>query len=132
MKLLIIQPSRYQSKRDLKPYKTRKRNLVGLALPYLAALTPTEWDIELIDQQVEDIDFGVRADLVAITTWTVNSLSAYEIADRFRAMGTPVIMGGPHTFFFGEEAAQHCDAVGIGEGEKIWPQMLEDASNGRL
>jgi radical SAM superfamily enzyme YgiQ (UPF0313 family) len=41
-------------------------------------------------------------------------------------------MGGPHTFFFAEEAAQHCDAVGIGEGEKIWPKMLEDASNGRL
>ena len=132
MKLLIIQPSRYQSKHDLKPYKTRKRNLVGLALPYLAALTPREWDIELIDQQLEDIDFGARADLVAITTWTVNSLSAYEIADRFRARGTTVIMGGPHTFFFAEEAAQHCDAVGIGEGEKIWPQMLEDASNGRL
>ena len=74
MKLLIIQPSRYQSKYDLKPYKTRKRNLVGLALPYLAALTPKEWDIELIDQQVEDIDFEARADLVAITTWTVNSL----------------------------------------------------------
>ncbi len=132
MKLLIIQPSRYLSKYDLTPYKTRKRNLVGLSLPYLAALTPKDWDIELIDQQVEDIDFGARADLVAITTWTVNSLSAYEIADRFRARGTPVIMGGPHTFFFAEEAAQHCDAVGIGEGEKIWPEMLEDASNGRL
>ena len=132
MKLLIIQPSRYQSKYDLKPYKTRKRDLVGLALPYLAALTPREWDIELIDQQVEDIDFGARADLIAITTWTVSSLSAYEIADRFRARGTPVMMGGPHTFFFAEEAAQHCDAVGIGEGEKIWPQMLVDASNGRL
>ena len=132
MKLLIIQPSRYQSKYDLKPYKSRKRDLVGLALPYLAALTPREWDIELIDQQVEDIDFGARADLIAITTWTVNSLSAYEIACRFRARGTPVIMGGPHTFFFAEEAAQHCDAVGIGEGEKIWPQMLADASNGRL
>ena len=132
MKLLIIQPSRYLSKYDLTPYKTRKRNLVGLSLPYLAALTPKDWDIELIDQQVEEIDFGARADLVAITTWTVNSLSAYEIAGRFKARGTPVIMGGPHTFFFAEEAAQHCDAVGIGEGEKIWPQMLEDASNGRL
>ena len=132
MKLLIIQPARYQNKYDLKPYKTRKRNVIGLSLPYLAALTPKDWDIELIDQQLEDIDFEARADLVAITTWTINSLPAYEIADRFRARGTPVIMGGPHTFFFAEEAAQHCDAVGIGEGEKIWPKMLEDASNGRL
>ena len=132
MKLLIIQPARYKSEYDLKPYKTRKRNVVGLSLPYLAALTPKEWDIELIDQQLEDIDFKAGADLVAITTWTINSLLAYEIAGRFRARGTPVIMGGPHTFFFAEEAAEHCDAVGIGEGETIWLKMLEDASNGRL
>ncbi len=132
MRLLIIQPSHYQSKYDLDPYKTRKRNVVGLSLPYLAALTPKDWDVKLIDQQLEDIDFETRADLVAITTWTINSLPAYEIAGRFRAKGTPVIMGGPHTFFFAEEAAEHCDAVGIGEGEKIWPKMLEDALNGRL
>ncbi len=81
---------------------------------------------------MQDIDFESRADLVAITTWTINSLSAYEIADRFKARGMPVIMGGPHTYFFAEEAAKHCDAVGIGEGEKIWPKMLEDASTGHL
>jgi len=132
MKLLIIKPSHYRSKLDRRPYKTRKRNVVGLTLPYLAALTPSDWDIELVDQQLEDIDFEARADLVAITTWTINSLLAYEIADSFRAKGVPVIMGGPHTFFCAEEAAQHCDAVGIGEGEEIWPKMLADASNGRL
>jgi radical SAM superfamily enzyme YgiQ (UPF0313 family) len=132
MKLLIIQPSRYQGKYDLRPYKTSKRNLVGLSLPYLAALTPEEWDIELIDQQLMDIDFNAPVDLVAITTLTINSRLAYEISDRFRARGVKVIMGGPHCFFFAEEAAQHCDAVGIGEGEEIWPKMLEDAANGRL
>jgi hypothetical protein len=100
MKLLIIQPSHYQSRSDLKPLKTRQRDVVGLSLPYLAALTPGDWDIELIDQQLQDIDFEARADLVAITTWTINSLSAYEIADRFKARGTPVIMGGPPHFLF--------------------------------
>jgi len=117
---------------NLRPYKTSKRNLVGLSLPYLAALTPKEWDIELIDQQLMDIDFNAPVDLVAITTWTINSQLAYEISGRFRARGVPVIMGGPHTFFFAEEAAQHCDAVGIGEGEEIWLNMLEDAASGRL
>jgi radical SAM superfamily enzyme YgiQ (UPF0313 family) len=132
MKLFIIQPSHYQSRTNRKLHKTRKRSLVGLTLPYLAALTPGEWDVKLIDQQLTDIDFDARVDLVAITTWTVNVLAAYEIADRFRARGVPVIMGGPHTYFFSEEAANHCDAVGIGEGETIWPQMLDDAANGRL
>jgi len=132
VKLFIIQPAHSMGRSNLKPYKTGKRNLVGLSLPYLAALTPKEWDIELIDQQLMDIDFNAPVDLVAIATWTINSQQAYEISGRFRARGVPVIMGGPHTFFFAEEAAQHCDAVGIGEGEKIWLNMLEDAASGRL
>jgi len=132
MKLLIIQPSHYQSKSNGKIHKTRKRNLVGLTLPYLAALTPGEWDVKLIDQQLTDIDFDAPVDLVAITTWTLNSVAAYEIAGRFRKRGVPVIMGGPHSYAFFEEMAQHCDAVGIGEGELIWRAMLEDAAKGRL
>jgi hypothetical protein len=100
MRLFIIQPSHYQSRSDRKLHKTRKRNLVGLTLPYLAALTPRDWDVQLIDQQLTDIDFDSRVDLVAITTWTLNSLAAYEIADRFRARGVPVIMGGAAHLLF--------------------------------
>ena len=132
MKLLIIQPSHYRSKSDLTLHKTKKRSVVGLALPYLASLTPKEWDVELIDEQLMDTDFHVSVNLVAITTWTINSLHAYEIADKFREKGIPVIMGGPHTYFYADEAAEHCDAVGVGEGEDIWPRMLEDAAAGRL
>ena len=103
-----------------------------MTLPYLAALTPKGWDIELIDEQVQEIDFAADVDVVAITTWSVNSLRAYEISKQFRERGVPVVMGGPHTFFHSQEAAEHCDAVGIGEGEEIWPQMLNDAAEGRL
>ena len=81
---------------------------------------------------MEPIDFDYRADLVAITTWTLNSYRTYDIADEFRRRGVRVILGGPHTFFHAEEAGEHCDAVGIGEAEAIWPQMLEDAIHGRL
>jgi len=132
MKLLIIQPSHFQSRSNRNLHKTKKRNLVGLTLPYLAALTPREWNVKLIDQQLTDIDFNAPVDLVAITTWTLNSLVAYEIADHFKSRGIPVIMGGPHSYFFSEEMAEHCDAVGIGEAELIWHKMLEDAAKGRL
>jgi radical SAM superfamily enzyme YgiQ (UPF0313 family) len=132
MKLLIIQPSHYQGMGSSVLHKTSRRTLVSLTLPYLAALTPREWDVTLIDEQLTDIDFQAPVDLVAITTWTINSFRAYEIADRFRQQGIPVIMGGPHTSFYSEEAAEHCDAVCIGEGEFIWPKMLEDAAGGRL
>ncbi len=131
-KLLIIQPTHYHSRGIPSLHKTRKRAVVPLTLPYLAALTPPGWDIELIDEQLTEINFEAPADLVALTVWTLNSLRAYEIADRFRRRGTTVIMGGPHVFFYAEEALDHCNAVGIGEGEKIWPQMLRDWEAGRL
>jgi len=132
MKLLIIQPTHFHSKSNRKLHKTKRRSLVGLTLPYLAALTPPEWEVTLIDEQLNDVDFNAAVDLVAITTWTISSLRAYEIADRFRQRGVPVIMGGAHTFFFEEEAAEHCDSVGVGEGETLWPIMLADAAAGKL
>ena len=106
--------------------------MVPLTLPYLAALTPPGWEIRLIDEELTDVDFQTPVDLVAITTWTLNSFRAYEIADRFRERKVPVMIGGPHTCFYAEETAEHCDAVGIGEGEKIWPVMLKDAAQRRL
>src|ERR1035437_8273026 len=131
-RLLIIQPSFYRSKADRTVFKVRRRQVVPLTLPYLAAMTPQDWDIRLLDEQLEPVDFDYRADLVAITTWTLNSFRAYDIADEFRRRGVPVIMGGPHTFFHADEAGDHCSAVGIGEAEGIWRRMLEDALGGRL
>ncbi len=132
MKLHIIQPTHYRSPSNRSLHKTKNRSVVALTLPYLAALAPKEWEVTLIDEQLTDVDFDAPVDVVAITTWTMNSLRAYEIADRFRERGVPVLIGGPHTFFHDEEAAEHCDAVGAGEGEVIFPQMLQDAAAGRL
>lgn len=132
MRLHIIQPTHYISPSNRSLHRTKKRSVVNLTLPYLAALTPKEWDVTLVDEQLNEVDFSAPVDVVAITTWTMNSIRAYEIADRFRELGVTVLMGGPHTFFHEEEAAEHCDAVGSGEGEDIWPMMLEDAAAGRL
>jgi len=131
-RLLVIQPSHYRSKADRSVVRVRRRSVVPLTLPYLAALTPPSWDITLLDEQLQPVDFECRADLVALTTGTLNSLRAYDLADEFRRRGVPVILGGPHTFFHAEEAAEHCDAVGIGEAESIWPRMIEDARRGQL
>ncbi len=131
-KLTIVQPSHYRSKTNLTPFKIKKRRVIGLTLPYLAALIPAEWDIKLVDEQLQDIDFAAHTDVAAITTWTINSLRAYEIADEFRQRGVTVIMGGPHTYFYSDECAEHADAVGMGEGETILPLMLDDFLRGRL
>ena len=131
-KILIIQPSHYVSKTNRTLLRSRFRSLVPLTLPYLAAMTPEEWDIKLVDEQLQDVDFESKPDVVAITCWTMHSLRGYDIATEFRKRSIPVIMGGPHVWFYPEEAAEHCDAVGIGEGETIWARMIDDAVNGRL
>ncbi|MGC2630633.1 MAG: radical SAM protein, partial [Rhodomicrobium sp.] len=130
--LTIIQPSHYHSKTDRRVFKSRRRAVVPLTLPYLAALTPTEWRVTLVDEQVQEIDFDRPTDLVAITAWTLHSLRAYDVAAEFRRRGVKVIMGGPHVFFYPEESAGHCDAIGIGEAEPVWANMLADAAAGRL
>jgi radical SAM superfamily enzyme YgiQ (UPF0313 family) len=131
-KLLIIQPSYYQSKKTRTVARMRRRQLVPLVLPYLAALTPPDWDVTLVDEILQPVDFDADVDLVAITTWTLNSYRAYDIAKEFRKRGKKVIFGGPHVYFFFQEAQEHCDAVGVGEAEALWKVMLEDAMAGRL
>jgi radical SAM superfamily enzyme YgiQ (UPF0313 family) len=131
-KLLIIQPSYYRAKADRTVHRLRRRPVVPLSSCYLAALTPDDWEVTLVDEQLQPIDFDSRPDLVAITTWTLNSLRAYDIADEFQRRGIPVVIGGPHTLFHAAEAGEHCSAVGLGEAELFWPQMLADARRGCL
>jgi len=131
-KLLIIQPSYYHSKADPTVHRLRRKPVVPLTSCYLAALTPSDWNVTLVDEQLQPIDFDGPTDLVAITAGTLNSLRAYDVADEFRRRGVPVIMGGPHTCFHAAEAGAHCNAVGLGEAESFWPRMLADARQGCL
>lgn len=131
-RLLIIQAATYRSREDRRPLRIRKRRLVGAVMPYLAALVPPGWDVRLLDDEIEEPDYSAAVDVVAITVRAVTSLRAYEIADRFRASGVTVLLGGPHATFYSDEMAKHADAVCIGEGEDIFPRMLEDAAGGRL
>ena len=131
-KLLIVQPSFYRSKQDRTVFQVRRRRVVPLTLPYLAALTPAGWHVTLVDEQLDAVPFEEPFDVAAISASTLTSLRAYDVADEFRRRGVPVLLGGPHTFFHAEEAAEHCDAVGVGEAEPIWTRMLEDALRGRL
>jgi len=131
-RLLIIQAATYRSRDDRRPLRIRKRKLVGAVMPYLAALAPQGWDVTLTDDEIEEPNYDAPVDVVAITARAVTSLRAYEVADKFRERKIPVVMGGPHATFYGEEMAEHADGVCIGEGEEIFPRMLEDAAAGRL
>lgn len=102
----------------------------NLALPILAALTPPDVTVSFRDDLLSPIDLnqGLKeVDLVGITVLTKTALRAYRIADAYREKGVPVVMGGIHPTALPEEAKEHSDAVVIGEAEKIWPSLVEDA-----
>ncbi len=106
--------------------------LPPMALPLLAAITPPEFQVRLIDEAVEDVDLNLEADLVGLSVMTPTSSRAYSLADHFRSRGMKVVMGGVHPSSLPEEALQHCDSVVIGEGEGQWPQVVKDAARGGL
>jgi len=103
-----------------------------LTLTTLAALTPPDIDVRITDENLEPIDFEEDVDLVGVTGMVLHAPRAYEIADRFRQRGVPVVMGGPHASSCPIEAKEHVDAVVIGEAENIWRGLIEDLKNGCL
>jgi radical SAM superfamily enzyme YgiQ (UPF0313 family) len=96
-----------------------------LNLPYLAALTPSHYKIEVIDENIEPFKFK-KADIVGITAYTSSVNRGYEIAQMYREQGIPTVMGGIHVSMMPDEALNYCDAVVIGEAEDVWPKVLED------
>jgi len=100
-------------------------------LPYLAAVTPPHYQIEVLDENVEPFTFR-EADIVGITAYTASVHRGYQLAQIYREKGVPTVMGGIHVSMLPQEALQFCDAVVVGEAEKVWPQVLADFEAGRL
>lgn len=109
-------------------------SLPSLSLLTLAALTPP--DVEVEYHEIRDLaaapDLPRDYDVVAISTMSAQALEAYALADRYRAMGVPTVMGGLHATAVPDEVLEHCSGVVIGEGEPLWPRVVEDARLGRL
>ncbi len=105
-----------------------------LTLTTLAALVPADLNAELtlIDEGTEDVPDDLDADLVGLTVITGTAPRAYELADRFRARGITVVLGGPHVTLIPDDAAPHADATVVGYAEDAWPQLLRDHVAGQL
>ncbi|MBI4682991.1 MAG: B12-binding domain-containing radical SAM protein [Nitrospirae bacterium] len=109
-----------------------KTGFVRLSLPTIAAITPSHWDVEILDARATPVDYNKEVDLVGITAFTAEIPSAYEIADGFRKKGTKVVMGGIHVSALPDEALQHADSVVVGEAEGVWKGLLQDVEKGEL
>lgn len=112
-------------------------SLPTLSLLVLAALTPPHWQVEMREWDgFGDADVDALAasapDLVAISALTARILEAYAVADRLRARGIRVVLGGLHVTALPDEAIAHADAIVVGEAEEVWPGLLADCEAGRL
>jgi radical SAM superfamily enzyme YgiQ (UPF0313 family) len=105
--------------------------LAGL-LAVAASIPRDQYEVVLTDENIEPVDFDLKADLVGISAMTSYVNRGYEIADQFRRKGIPVAMGGVHPSFMPQEALKHCDAVVIGEVELVINRLLDDLRHGSM
>ncbi len=133
MRILLIMPDANIHRLSVGGKKISFRE-APLTLTMLAALAPPELcaEITLVDESVSDLPSQTHWDLVGISILTGTSTRGYHLADRFRAAGCTVVLGGVHVSLCPEEAAAHADAVVTGFAERTWPRLLRDFSGGKL
>ncbi len=109
-------------------------SLPSLSLLTLAALTPKNIEVEY--REIKDLkekdELPTDYDLVALSSLSAQIDDAYQVADFYRQKGIAVVMGGLHVSSLPKEAKEHCSAVVAGEGEILWPKVVDDFLNGRL
>lgn len=108
-------------------------SLPSLGLLTLAGMTPDAFDVSY--HEIPDITAIAElppCDVAAISSYSAQIRDGYVLADRFRAAGVKVVMGGLHVTAMPDEALEHADAVVLGEGELGWPEVLDDLRAGRL
>lgn len=112
----------------------------------LQELTPPGHEVILIDGNAramneEELVQFVREQgvgLVGIGAMTRMIAKAYRMADAVRAIGVPVVMGGPHVTEVPDEplgrngGPRHADAIALGEADETWPLIVADAARGEL
>src|SRR5262252_7450740 len=132
MRIHFISPTHYLGDGSL--HKTTRYWTSGITLPYLKALTPARHEVTFTDELMADLDVDAierDADVVGITAMGPQIRRAYDLADRFRARGKKVVLGGTWVSLVPEASLEHADAVVAGEAEHVWGDVLADLAAGR-
>jgi radical SAM superfamily enzyme YgiQ (UPF0313 family) len=105
-----------------------------LALTSIAAATPQNWEIHYWDENLLQGHPPHESfpSVVGISVHLTFAKRAYELARWYRRRGATVVMGGLHVMSCPDEVAGHADAIAIGEGVQLWPQILRDVEGGCL
>lgn len=136
MKILLISPrtpDTFWSFKHAVRFVSRKASMAPLGLLTVAALLPAEWNLKLVDLNVERLtDENLRwADYVLLGAMIVHRDSVREIVARCAAFDKTVIAGGP-LFTTGHEAFPEIPHFVLGEAEDLMPQLVADLQNRTL
>ena len=115
------------------PLLGKRANLPVACLPLLAALTPAEHQVTLVDENVEPLDFErlARADLVGLTGMSVQRRRMREILEELKRRGTKAVVGGPWVSVQEDYFDELVETIFVGEAEETWPRFLADWQAGR-
>jgi hypothetical protein len=105
-----------------------------LALTSVAAATPEGWRVEYWDENLLHgaVPIDPLPEVVGITVHLTFAERAYQLARFYRRAGSKVVLGGLHVISCPEDAAPHADAIAVGDGVQLWPQILADVEAGAL
>ncbi|MEE2708900.1 MAG: radical SAM protein [Gemmatimonadota bacterium] len=136
MKLLLINPRFPESFWSFKwaidkvmPANRRTMNS-PLGLATLAALCPDDWEIEVVDENIETIPLDPEADLIGICGMGIQFERQKELMKFYRNKGHFVVAGGSYASLCPEAYEHLADTVIAGEAEYIWPAFCRDFAKG--
>jgi len=135
MRLLLINPALPESfwsfRWALQRVLGGKRSLnPPLGLATLAALCPPDWEVTIVDENVEPLPLRPQADLVGIGGMGVQAPRQKQLLRYYREAGYRVVAGGSYASLCPQEYLEHADTVIAGEAEYIWPRFCADLERG--
>jgi radical SAM superfamily enzyme YgiQ (UPF0313 family) len=135
MRLLLINPALPESfwsfRWALESVLGGKRSLnPPLGLATLAALCPSDWQVTIVDENVEPLPLKPEADLIGIGGMGVQTPRQKQLLRFYREAGYRVVAGGSYTSLCPEEYREIAEHVVAGEAEYIWPRFCADFEAG--
>lgn len=104
----------------------------------VAACTPEDWDIKIIDERlvgpVDPENINPKPDLVGMGAMAAQAKRAADLARGFRKTSVPVVLGGMHF----SALADHYNKVdllahiAVGEAESVWPAVIAKFEAGNV
>ena len=137
LKVLLIQPKLPKSFWGMEytaPVVGFKYPNPPLGIMTLAGVLTPDYEVELRDENVRQVEYDTDADIVGITGSLLHHTHVgrvTQLAKYFRSLGKTVCIGGPVANLSPETVREHCDVLFEGEGELTWPQFMKDYANNK-